>query len=119
MFLASHRDLIVAAGFVHKAALHEEFDELHSALRVLRDDLVRHISAEEEDVRLAPGAGPSMIRAGQERLVRLLDDLLFTAAYEGATSACVPRAAQFEHLVRRQALLEAALHIPPTFRVPE
>ena len=106
---ALHLDLLATARAVRRAAEEDDLDRVHTQLCRLRSDLVAHLHEEQAEVGRLPGASPDVVTEGQQRLRRLVDDLLFasTEANDGCT--CLLRTAELEHALRRQARLEATL----------
>jgi hypothetical protein len=105
----SHVELLAVAGGLRRAALIEDLDAIHRELSRLRSDLVHHLRAERDALAGLPGAIPVVVCDGQERLLRLLDELLFALSDDPAECACLVRSAEIEVALRRQAKLESAL----------
>ena len=109
MTAPTHLDLLAAAAAVREAAAADDVDRLHTELTRLRNDFVRHLHGEDDGVSRLPGAVPEVVRHGHQRLLRLLDDLLFAAGVDAEGCACLVRSADLEQRLRRQARLEATL----------
>lgn len=109
MTAPSHVDLLAVAGGLRRAVLTDDLDVIHRELSRLRSDLVHHLQAERDALAGLPGAAPIVVRDGQERLLRLLNELLFAASDDPAECACLVRSAEIEVALRRQAKLESAL----------
>ena len=106
---AGHLDLLSSTRELRRAAVDADLPAIHDQLAALRSHLLDHLHAEADGVARLPGATPEVVRSGQERILRLLDELLF-AADDGATDCtCLLRSAEIEVALRRQAKLEAAL----------
>ncbi|HET6949949.1 MAG TPA: hypothetical protein VFI47_06230 [Acidimicrobiales bacterium] len=103
--LPSHVDLLVTSRGVRRAAVDADTERLHRELSRLRTALVLHLQAER--ARLHDGPAATITRDGQRRLLALLDDLLDDTCDDAGTCTCVVRAAEIDHALRRQALLEA------------
>lgn len=107
---ASHLDLLAIAGGIRRATVSEDTDRLHGELTRLRTALIDHVHAERERLDVLPGMTSDVVRDGQRRLLRLLDDVLFSAAGDAADDCnCLVRAAEIEVALHRQAVLEANL----------
>jgi hypothetical protein len=104
--VATTRDLRAAAAAIHSAVAADDADALHEALVRLRRQIVERTRAGAELDRL-PGALPTVVRGGQERLLAMIDDLLFVDDDGTGRCPCLDRAADLEVRVRRQARLEA------------
>lgn len=107
----SHLDLLAAARSLRRAAIGGEPDAVHAELSGLRTQLMQHLHAEHDPVSSLTGALGQLVRDGQQRLLRVLDELLFSVEADDDTCTCIVRAAEVDLLLRRQAKLEAtALH---------
>lgn len=105
----SHVELLAVARGLRRAALTDDLDAVHRELSRLRSDLVHHLRGERDALAGLPGAAPIVVRDGQVRLLRLLNELLFTVSDDPAECACLVRSAEIEVVLRRQAKLESAL----------
>jgi len=108
----THLDLLAAARSLRVAAAGGEPDAVHAELSRLRTQLVYHLQAEHEPLASVTGALGQLTRNGQHRLLRVLDDLLFSTEADDGGCTCIVRAAEVELLLRRQVKLEAAA-LPP------
>lgn len=106
---AEHGDLLTVARAVRRSAVGDDTVRLHSELSQLRAELVHHLHAEREHLDALPGMAAAVIRDGQERLLRLLTDVLFSAGNRPDECNCIVRAAEVELALRRQATLETNL----------
>jgi hypothetical protein len=108
---ASHLDLLAMARCVRDAVERDDTAGLHAALTSLRTAVVGHVHAERVQLDALPDAAAAVALEGQQRLLRLLTDVLFTRGDGDGLDECncVVRAAEIELAVRRQAKLEAAL----------
>ena len=84
-------------------------EQLHADLARLRTALVHHLSDEQTRMQDDLAATGTIIRNGQRRLLRLVDDVVFEALRDEPTCTCLVRAAEIELALRRQARLEATL----------
>jgi hypothetical protein len=105
----SHVELLVVAGELRRAVLNDDLDAVHQELSRLRSDLVHHLQAERDALAGLPDAASIVVGAGQERLLRLLNELLYAVSDGPAECACLVRSAEIEVALRRQAKLESAL----------
>jgi hypothetical protein len=113
----SHLDLLSIARHVRRAAVREDTTTLHAELTRLRDALVQHLLAEQDEVDSLPGTTAVVAHHGQRRLLRLLNDVLVGLSDDAASCNCLVRTAQIEAALLRQARLEARLlrrHWAPT-----
>jgi hypothetical protein len=106
----SHVDLLGAARSLRRAAVGGDPDEVHAQLSRLRTQLMHHLRAEHRSVSSLTGTVGELVRDGQQRLLRVLDELLFTVERDDAACTCIVRAAEVELLLRRQATLEHRVH---------
>ena len=102
----SHLDLLRIARRVRATAVAADDDALHGELCDLRNALTNHLHAENHHLHGATGPIGRITLEGQQRLLRLIDDLLL-GPRTGAECSCVVRAAEVEIALRRQAHLEA------------
>jgi hypothetical protein len=105
----SHLDLLSIARDVRRAAIGDDTTKLHAELTRLRDALVQHLQAEQDDVDALPGTAAVVAHDGQRRLLRLLNDALAGLSDDGASCNCLVRTAQIEATLLRQARFEASL----------
>jgi hypothetical protein len=107
---SAHDDLLAIARRVRGAVQRDDADGLHSELSRLRTALMDHVQDERKQLDgLAPSAA-SVALDGQQRLLRLVTDVLLAPAGRGDDDCnCVVRAAEIELALRRQARLEATL----------
>jgi hypothetical protein len=105
----NHLDLLSIARHVRRAAVSEDAATLHAELIRLRDALVQHVQAEQDDVDALPGTTAVVAHHGQRRLLRLLNDVLVGLSDDAASCNCLVRTAQIEAALLRQARLEARL----------
>lgn len=108
MTAVTARDLLGAAAELRAAAVADDGEALHGALLRLRNQLGEHARRSERELGTLPGAVPAVVRGGQERLLALVDALLFSAEGETGSCACLVRSADLEARLRRQARLEAS-----------
>lgn len=113
----SHFDLLGVARAVQQAAVEEDLDALHVELSRLRNTLIEHLQAEAGALTRLPDATRQILRHGQRRLLRLLDELLFATAAEDRDCSCLVRAAELRSALAHQARLEARLHHPRPHQV--
>jgi hypothetical protein len=106
---ASHLDLLATARSLRRAAATDEPNRLRQELGRLRTDLIDQLRDEEEDIARLPGATQAVVRHGQQRLLRMIDDLVATTGEADPDCACVVRCAGIEAALHRQARLEAGL----------
>ena len=106
----SHGDLIGSARRIREMARHPDLRALTAALEHLRQDLADHVGREARDIDRLPGATPALARSGQENLIDLLDRILHHA-HGHDTLDCALATVELETRLRRQARLEAALHL--------
>jgi hypothetical protein len=105
----SHTDLIAIAHALREATIEGDSDQLHVDLAGLRTALVHHLGAEQARMPDQLTAAGIIIRNGQRRLLRLVDDVVFEALQDDPTCTCLVRAAEIELALTRQARLEATL----------
>lgn len=105
----SHGDLIAIAHALREATIVGDSEQLHADLARLRTALVHHVSDEQTRMPDDLAATDSIIRDGQRRLLRLVDEVVFEALRDEPTCTCLVRAAEIELALRRQARLEATL----------
>jgi hypothetical protein len=105
----SHVDLLAIARDVRLAAIGEDAATLHAELTRLRDGLVQHLRAEQDDVDALPGTAAEIAHNGQRRLLRLLNDVLVGLNRDADGCNCLVRVVQIEATLLRQARLEANL----------
>lgn len=105
---ASHLDLVGIARRVHAAVERDDTEGLHAELTRLRAAVLDHVHAERPELGALPDPAASIAFDGQQRLLRLLTDVLFAPA-DGDPCTCLVRAAEIDRALRRQARLEAAL----------
>lgn len=104
----SHLDLLAAARALRRAAVDGDPDIVHAELWRLRTQVMQHHHAEHDPVSSLTGALGQPVRDGQQRLLRVLGELLFGVEADDDTCTGIVRAAEVELLLRRQAKLEAA-----------
>ena len=107
--VASHLDLIAAARALRRRAIDDTPEELHHGLSTLRNDLLLHLHAEDRDVDQLPGATPTVVREGQQAILRLIDDLILASEHGTAECSCLAGTAKVGAALRRQAKVESAL----------
>jgi hypothetical protein len=105
----SHGDLIALAHDLRQATIVGDSEQLHADLARLRTALVHHLSDEQTRMPDELAATGTIIRNGQRRLLRLVDDVVFDVLRDKPTCTCLVRAAEIELALRRQARLEATL----------
>jgi hypothetical protein len=107
---ASHLDLLSMARGLRDAVEHDDTERLHAELARLRTAVVDHVHVEQAQLDSLPGSARAVVVDGHQRLLRLLDEVLFgpdDGGEDGCT--CLVRAAEIQLSLRRQAQLEAAL----------
>jgi hypothetical protein len=105
----SHLDLLSIAHDVRRAAIGDDTTTLHAELTRLRDALVQHLQAEQDDVEALPGTVAVVAHDGQRRILRLLNDALVGLSGDAASCNFLVRTAQIEATLVRQARLETNL----------
>jgi hypothetical protein len=104
----SHHDLLAIARAVRGAAIRDDIEHMHIQLARLRTALVHHLQAEGARLATAPGSAATVARDGQQRLLRLVDEVV-SGTGDDAGCNCLVRAAELEVALRRQAMLEVAV----------
>ncbi|GEM_PF-2782759 len=104
--LPSHLDLLCIATRVRAAAVAGDDDALHSELCGLRNALTEHLRAERLDAPTNESVG-RIVLEGQQRLLRLVDGLLFGPRDGVDDCNCLVRATEVDIALRRQARLES------------
>lgn len=107
----SHLDLMAIARQVRRAVERDDADELHARLSRLRTELMDHVRAERPELDDLPGATAAVALDGQQRLLRILTETLFTPTGHNDPDACtcIVRAAEIELALHRQIELETSL----------
>jgi hemoglobin len=108
---AGHLDLLAIARDVRDAVERDDTDALHAELTRLRAAVMDHVHAERPQLDALTGSAAVVVVDGQQRLLRLLTEVLFTPTdQDGADDCnCLVRAAEIDLALRRQAKLEGAL----------
>jgi len=106
-----HLDLLEIARRVRAAVERDDTGGLHAELTRLRAAVLDHVHAERPELGALPDPAASIAFDGQQRLLRLLTDVLFSPAdgVAGDACNCLLRAAAIDLALRRQVRLEAAL----------
>jgi hypothetical protein len=105
----SHIELLDRATAIEHAALRADADAVRAELRALRVALVGHLRAEEHCFdRLTPFTA-ELVRAGQQRLLAMTDDLLTQPRDSASSGACLVRSVELVRAIASQARLEGRL----------
>jgi hypothetical protein len=105
----SHIELLDRATAIEHAALRADADAVRAELRALRVALVGHLRAEEGCFdRLTPFTA-ELVRAGQQRLLALTDDLLTQSRDSTSGGACLVPSVELARAIASQARLEGRL----------
>ena len=107
----SHVDLLAIARRVRRAVERDDAEDLHAELSRLRSELLDHVHAERPQLDALPDPEAAIALQGQQRLVRLLTEVLFEQddGVDPGACTCVVRAAEIELALRRQVRLETSL----------
>jgi hypothetical protein len=89
----SHLDLLAAARALRRAAVDGDPDIVHAELWRLRTQVMQHHHAEHDPVSSLTGALGQPVRDGQQRLLRVLGELLFGVEADDDTCTGIVRAA--------------------------
>jgi hypothetical protein len=89
----SHLDLLAAARALRRAAVDGDPDIVHAELPRLRTQVMQHLHAEHDPVSSLTGALGQLVRDGQQRLLRVLGELLFGVEADDDTCTGIVRAA--------------------------
>lgn len=90
--------------------MRDDLEGIHARLCSLRNDLIVHMRAEEDDLELLSAGGAIVVRRGQKRLVQAIDDLLTRTGEGGIDSCtCLSESVTLTRALARQARVEADL----------
>ncbi|HEX6425640.1 MAG TPA: hypothetical protein VFZ79_19280 [Acidimicrobiales bacterium] len=103
----SHDELLSLARSVQAATVGEDVAELIDTVRRLHDGLRCHVASEREGQDHLPAALRAVVFGGQDRLLRLVEQIALDLVADGGY-ACVRYGAELVVALRRQAALEAA-----------
>lgn len=98
-------DLLAMARAVRAAVARDDTQEMHRQLARLRSGLVDHLGIDHRHLAEAGEPVRFVIAEGQQRILRLLDEVLVTSE-EPDRCNCLVRAADIELSLRRQAAIE-------------
>ncbi len=104
----SHEDLLAIAHALREATIVGDVEQLHAELARLRTALVHHLGEEDLPLPEALAATRTILKDGQRRLLRLVDEVVFEAR-DHPTCTCLVRAAEIELALRRQVRLETTV----------
>ncbi len=102
----SHADLLELSRSLQSAALGRDVDVIHTELCSLRNALVCHIRDESALFQdFSPAVG-SVVRRGQQQLLRSIDEILAHADEADDECLCVAKVSRLTRAIARQASLE-------------
>lgn len=103
----SHDELLSLARSVQAATVGEDVSALIDTVRRLHEGLRCHVASEREGQDHLPAALRAVVFGGQDRLLRLVEQIALDLDADGGC-ACVRYGAELVVALRRQAALEAA-----------